>query len=60
VVGRHEDFPGPGVESVVVHVAAAVLTVAAQLRADRPRGSVLASLAIFAVTGIVLWTQWWD
>ncbi len=55
------DFPGPGRESIAAHAVASVVVVAAQLLADRRRGAVaaLASTAVLAVTGLLLWTQWW-
>jgi len=62
VVGRERDFPGPGSESIVWHVATAILVVAAQVQADRRRGvvAVAMSIVIIAATVLLLWTQWWD
>ena len=39
-----------------------VLAVGLQIFADRRRGaaSVLASGVILALTGLLLWTQWWS
>lgn len=55
------DFPGPGRESIAVHVVASVAVVTAQVLADRRRGAgaALASAAVLVVTGLLLWTQWW-
>ena len=55
------DFPGPGGESVAAHVAGAEVVVGLQVVADRRRGgtAALASTAVFAVTALLLWTQWW-
>ncbi|WFR71849.1 hypothetical protein P9209_24670 [Prescottella defluvii] len=60
-LASNRDFPGPGRESVAVHVVSSVVVVVAQVLADRRRGaaSVLASAAVLAVTGLLLWTQWW-
>lgn len=61
VLAGRRHFPGPGVESVAVHVAAAVAVLVAQHYADRRRGVVAAAaaLAVPVVAGVVLWTQWW-
>ncbi|MDH6282973.1 hypothetical protein [Prescottella agglutinans] len=60
-LASNRDFPGPGRESVAAHVVSSVVVVVAQVLADRRRGaaSVLASAAVLAVTGLLLWTQWW-
>lgn len=61
VLGEERGYPGPGAESIGWHVAAAASAVVAQVYADRHRGasSVLASLLVLAVAGLLLWTQWW-
>ncbi|MFZ2526248.1 MAG: hypothetical protein WAX14_01150 [Rhodococcus sp. (in: high G+C Gram-positive bacteria)] len=53
--------PGPGAESVSAHVVAAVVVIAAQVSADRRRGTaVLPGSAVVFVTAIFLmFTQWW-
>ncbi|WP_305094410.1 hypothetical protein [Prescottella sp. R16] len=58
------DFPGPGSTSLAAHVTAAVVVVVLQVFADRRRGAapmvtMLSSAAVLAVTGLLLWTQWW-
>lgn len=60
-LGPRRGFPGPGTESVVAHVVAAVTVVVAQRYADHRRGgvAVIGSLLVFLVTGALLWTQWW-
>ena len=66
VVGAHYlgdrwNFPGPGSTSITWHVAASVVVVVAQVVADRRRGgaSMAASLTVFVITAVLLWTQWW-
>ncbi|MCL2533139.1 MAG: hypothetical protein FWE39_03145 [Nocardiaceae bacterium] len=56
------DFPGPGRESVAAHVLSSVLVVVAQVVADRRRGvpAAVASAAVLVITGLLLWTQWWN
>ncbi|HET8992945.1 MAG TPA: hypothetical protein VFN32_04050 [Rhodococcus sp. (in: high G+C Gram-positive bacteria)] len=60
-LGGDGDFPGPGTESVVAHVVAAVVAVVAQVFADRRRGpiSVLAAIVVVFTASILLVTQWW-
>jgi hypothetical protein len=55
------DMPGPGVWTVLGHLAAAVLAVAAQRFVDRRRGWACAAavLAVVAVAGAALWLFWW-
>ncbi|MFD4638489.1 hypothetical protein ACFWN2_14315 [Lentzea sp. NPDC058436] len=55
------DLPGPGTLSVVAHVVAALLVVAAQIVADRYADwkAPVASFAVLVVTGVTLWTFWW-
>lgn len=62
VLGGQRGFPGPGAVSVSVHVVGGVAAVLCQRFSDRRRavGAVLASLAVFAIAAVVLWTQWWN
>lgn len=55
-------FPGPGTQSLAAHITAAIVVVGLQVVADRRRGggSAAASAAVLAVTGVLLWTQWWS
>ncbi|QBJ97801.1 hypothetical protein ERC79_19040 [Rhodococcus sp. ABRD24] len=55
-------FPGPGRESIVVHVLVSIGVVALQVVADRRRAgaAALSSVAILVFTGLLLWTQWWS
>lgn len=61
VVGGRWGFPGPGAESVIVHVSGAVAALVVQWFVDRrsgpiaPAGSALVTMIVVAV----LWTQWW-
>ncbi|OZE79015.1 hypothetical protein CH305_15755 [Rhodococcus sp. 15-649-2-2] len=61
-LGHSRGFPGPGGLSVAAHIAAAVVAVVAQRIADHRRGfsAFLGALVVFVVTGLVLWTQWWQ
>ena len=61
-LGHSRGFPGPGVLSVGAHIAAAVVAVVAQRVADHRRGfsACVGALVVFVVTGLVLWTQWWQ
>ncbi|WP_332838682.1 hypothetical protein [Nocardia bovistercoris] len=61
VVAGRRGFPGPGGESVALHLAAAVAVIAAQIFADRHRGfaAFSGSLVVFVCAGLLLWTQWW-
>lgn len=60
-LGAQRGFPGPGAVSVAAHIAAAIAAVVVQHFADhRRRGtSVAASLLVFVIAGVLLWTQWW-
>lgn len=61
LIGARRGFPGPGAESVAVHIVVAVLALAAQIYSDRRRGTaslVVAALIIGAAV-VLLWTQWW-
>lgn len=62
ILGQRADFPGPGVESIGWHVAAAVVAVSLQRFADRRAGlSVwIASAVTTAIAALLLWTQWWS
>ncbi|GAA4477461.1 hypothetical protein GCM10023094_19770 [Rhodococcus olei] len=60
-LGSRRGFPGPGGMSVTAHVLAAVAVVVAQRFADHRRGplAVAGSVAVFLITVLLLWTQWW-
>jgi len=60
-LGAQRGFPGPGGESVIWHMAVAVLAIVAQLFSDQRRGMAVVSGAavVFLATGILIWTQWW-
>ena len=60
-LGSQRGFPGPGTVSVAAHLGAAILAIVIQHFADHRRRavSVLASLSVFVVAGVLLWTQWW-
>ena len=62
VLGDERGFPGPGAESIGWHLAAVAVAVGAQVYADRHRGisSVVASLVVLGLAGVLLWTQWWS
>ncbi|HEY5855365.1 MAG TPA: hypothetical protein VIW24_15280 [Aldersonia sp.] len=62
VLGDERGFPGPGAESIGWHLVAVAVAVGAQVYADRHRGmsSVVASLVVLVVAGLLLWTQWWS
>ncbi|MDI9897018.1 hypothetical protein QM797_20050 [Rhodococcus sp. IEGM 1381] len=61
-LGHSRGFPGPGGLSVGAHIAAAAVAVVAQRIADHRRGfsAFVGTLVVFVVTGLVLWTQWWQ
>lgn len=61
VLGGQRDFPGPGAESVTVHLLGAAAALAAQRLADRRTGliAVVAALTVAAIAVAVLFTQWW-
>jgi asparagine N-glycosylation enzyme membrane subunit Stt3 len=61
-LGHSRGFPGPGGVSVAAHIVAAFVAVFAQRIADHRRGfsAVLGAIVVFVVTGLVLWTQWWQ
>ncbi|GGG14589.1 hypothetical protein GCM10007304_30720 [Rhodococcoides trifolii] len=62
ILGGERGFPGPGVSTAVWHVVATVVALFLQRLADH-RGrllSVAGSLGVFVVTGVLLWTQWWN
>ncbi len=60
-LGTQRGFPGPGTVSVMAHIGAAIAAIVVQHFADhRRRGtSVAASLVVFVIAGVLLWTQWW-
>ncbi|MFC8180954.1 hypothetical protein ACFULT_18935 [Rhodococcus sp. NPDC057297] len=60
-LGSQRGFPGPGTVSVAAHIAAAIGAIVIQHFADHRRRavSVIGSLLVFLVAGILLWTQWW-
>lgn len=61
VLGLRRDFPGPGMESVLAHVLAAVLALGLQVRADRDRISAgLVLILVLLISAVLLWTQWWN
>lgn len=62
VLGSQRGFPGPGAASVAAHCAGTAGALLCQRLTDRRRGAIaaLASLGVFAITGVVLWTQWWN
>jgi hypothetical protein len=55
------DMPGPGLWTVLGHVAAAALAMLAQRFADRLTGwaAATAVLGVVAVSGVALWLFWW-
>lgn len=61
VVGGRWDFPGPGAESVTVHVLGAVAALVVQWFVDRRSGPIAPAGAalVTVIVGAVLWTQWW-
>ncbi|CAM2998573.1 hypothetical protein [Skermania piniformis] len=60
-VADARQFPGPGWASITWHVIAAVVVIGCQLIADRRSGvrTLLPVVAVFGVTLLLLWTQWW-
>jgi len=61
VMSGRRGIPGPGAESLIVHLFASAAAVLLQRYADRARGAAaaLCSLGVFCVAGALLWTQWW-
>ncbi|HUQ56754.1 hypothetical protein [Lentzea sp.] len=55
------DLPGPGMLSVIAHVAAALVAVGAQIVADRYADwrAPVASFVVLVVAGATLWFFWW-
>ncbi len=55
------DMPGPGLWTVLGHVAAAVLAVFVQRFADRLTGwaAAVSVLGVVVVAGAALWLFWW-
>ncbi|MFF2556122.1 hypothetical protein ACFVUS_34290 [Nocardia sp. NPDC058058] len=62
IMGTRRGFPGPGASDLAWHIGAAVLIVIAQVFADRRQGVAAFSgcAIVFAVAGMLLWTQWWN
>ncbi|MQY28608.1 hypothetical protein [Nocardia aurantia] len=62
ILGAQRGFPGPGTGRLSWHVGLTVLAVAAQVFADRHRGTAAlsGSLVVFVATGYLLVTQWWN
>ncbi|MQA15453.1 MAG: hypothetical protein GEV09_15160 [Pseudonocardiaceae bacterium] len=56
-----DTVPGPGAGMVIGHGVSAAAAVVLQWVADRSRGgrAFLATVAVLAVVGVVLWTWWW-
>jgi hypothetical protein len=61
VLAWGRDMPGPGVWTVLGHVAAGALAVLVQRYADRLAGwaAVASVLGVVAVSGAALWLFWW-
>ncbi|HEX6353975.1 hypothetical protein [Actinophytocola sp.] len=61
VLAWGRDVPGPGLWTVIGHVAAAALAVVVQRFADRLTGWPAAAsvLGVVAVSGTALWLFWW-
>ncbi|HEV2778807.1 MAG TPA: hypothetical protein VGX25_05345 [Actinophytocola sp.] len=61
IVSLARGMPGPGLATVLGHVAAAAVAVLAQRFADRRRGrvGVAAVLGVLLITGATLWIFWW-
>jgi predicted permease len=59
-VAERVGTPGPGLNTLVWHGAAAVAAVLAQRRADRRRGApgVWAAVAVLVITAVLLTVQW--
>jgi hypothetical protein len=61
VLAWGRDVPGPGIGTVLGHIAAAALAVTVQRFADRMAGwaAVASVLGVVAVSGVALWLFWW-
>ncbi|QDQ99153.1 hypothetical protein FO059_07780 [Tomitella fengzijianii] len=61
ILGGRRGIPGPGGESLIVHLLGSGVALVAQRYADRTRGFAAAAcaLVVFCAAGAVLWTQWW-
>lgn len=61
IIGGQRDFPGPGAESVIVHVLGAVGALVVQWFVDRRSGPIAPAGAavVTVIVAAVLWTQWW-
>ncbi|MGM1060172.1 hypothetical protein [Saccharothrix sp. Mg75] len=55
------DLPGPGVDVVLGHVAAALAAAVAQVVADRRRGWAVTACGLLVVllVAVTLWFFWW-
>jgi hypothetical protein len=61
VLAWGRDTPGPGVWTVLGHVAAAAIAITVQRLADRLTGwaATASVLGVVAVSGVALWLFWW-
>jgi hypothetical protein len=61
VLAWARDMPGPGLWTVLGHVAAAALAITVQRFADRLTGwaATVSVLGVVAVSGAALWLFWW-
>ncbi|MGW0183959.1 hypothetical protein [Nocardia sp. NPDC003345] len=61
LIGDRRGFPGPGTESVLLHLLVAAIAVVAQVYSDRRRGTatVVAAVVVLGAGAALLWTQWW-
>ncbi|GAA1307084.1 hypothetical protein [Saccharothrix xinjiangensis] len=55
------DLPGPGLDVVAGHAAAAVAAAVAQVLADRRTGRAvtLCGLVVVVLTALTMWFYWW-
>lgn len=60
IVAQRHAVPGPGALSIAGHLAAALVAVLVQRRADRATGvaGAAAALGVVALTAVVLGAQW--
>jgi hypothetical protein len=61
VLAWGRDTPGPGLWTVLGHVAAAAIAITVQRLADRLTGwaATASVLGVVAVSGVALWLFWW-
>jgi hypothetical protein len=61
VYASTHDLPGPGLDVVGGHVAAAVAAGVAQALADRRKGRVAAvcGVVVVVLTALTMWFYWW-